>query len=315
MLQKHPSVMRVLDDLWCSQFRNLMCSHSCWLQRSRSQLHLATSISCLWWNWKQLKCFSWGQNQGEKQHTVPVCPMCSACCKIRVVSLQPPRLAGLCWGQVAAFVSSWQDAKATWLSCAWRRGDLCRNAVLCANMVQAINSSVHFSSAFPDSKQKWLTKAIRVGWSNSAWLDATLQTSFVNEGEVGYGKGRIWRAFAPEWKKIFPLLSRPTVLAVPPCVHTQTLLSLFISKGTSKKQLVVLALHILSGLQMWVQFPVSLFCKSLDKSSPLKGLPFNQEEGKGIAFCLCSSFFCIFFFRITKVFYCPRSQQSLDVLH
>lgn len=212
-MQKHPSVMRVLDDLWCSQSRNLMCSHSCWLQ-----LHLATSISFLWWNWKQLKCFSWGQNQGEK-HTVPVCPMCSACCQIRVVSLQPPGLAGLCWGQVAAFVSSWQDVKATWLSCAWRRGDLCRNAVLCANMVRAINSSVHFSSAFPDNKQKWLTKAIREGWSNSAWLDATLQTSFVNEGEVGYGKGRIWRAFAPQWKKISPS-SRPTVLAVPPCVHT-----------------------------------------------------------------------------------------------
>lgn len=100
---------------------------------------------------------------------------------------------------------------------------------------------------------------------------------------------------------------------MPPNVHTLTLLSLFISKGTSKKHLVVLVLHILSGLNMWVQFLVFLFCTSLDKASPLKELPLNQEEGKGIAFCLPSSFFCIFL-GITKVFYCPCTQHNLDIL-
>lgn len=71
--------------------------------------------------------------------------------------------------------------------------------------------------------------------------------------------------------------SRTAVLAVPPSVCTWTLLSLFIRKG------MVLVLHMLSGLQeMQVKFLVlSLFCKTLDKISPLKGLPVKQEEGKG----------------------------------
>lgn len=109
--------------------------------------------------------------------------------------------------------------------------------------------------------------------------------------------------------------SRTAVLAVPPSVCTWTLLSLFISKGTRKeKHLLALVLHMLSGLQeMQVKFLVlSLFCKTLDKISPLKGVPVKQEEGKG---WLLSAFVPPFpvFFRITKVFYCPCSQHGPDI--
>lgn len=63
--------------------------------------------------------------------------------------------------------------------------------------------------------------------------------------------------------------------------------------------------------EMQIHFLVlPVFCKILDKVSPLKRLPVKEEGGKGWLLSAPVPPFPVFF-RITKVFYCPCAQQSL----
>lgn len=175
MMLKYPSGMRVMDSLWHSQPREgWQCSAPADCQ--------GPDPNCVW----PLASATPGETEiggvalpGVKPKREAAHGAHSACCDTMEC------LCRMVLGSGSSFP--------LFLTRCWAEGQ--------QDGVWALHGWARSSSAFFDSKQKWLTALIRVGCSNSVWLNCTdihrLHRSPVTDRR--WDKERIW-VLPSEWK-------------------------------------------------------------------------------------------------------------------
>lgn len=200
----------------------------------------------------------------------------SACCEIRVVSLQDG--PGVSWQ-----LSSVPDKMRSRGAAGEGLASLCR--MMCGLCTAEHISHLHFLTV---NRSDLLSQLEWDGVIQCDWMPHCTDCLLLTGG--GMRKGS--EEFFPQSEKLPPSLrnsSRKAVLAVPIQWPSSSTSSAKAQERRNTCQSLFFTCSVVCR-RCRFSFLLSLLTNTLDKMSHLKGLPIRQEENKGIVLCLCSSF-------------------------